>query len=338
MGGRRRDWCGGGPSLLSTVVTTHSRLIGTIYLVAVVAAFGVGGLGCYNPSVREGGFRCGPEAPFNQDCPEGFHCDKATRTCKRGPATDASVDVPIENRSDTIAEVPLEVAMDHPSEKPEVCLMPMAGCSAADAGTKCDPVCQSGCGCHEKCSVNTAGTLTCNVPSGPTVRHLGESCDPVVAQGPASQTDDCEPGMVCLDQSCGRRCNRFCWSDADCPNSACVTRGISGGFKVCDVVFSTCNPVKSAGPTGCAGMAVGCYLSSTVTDRTYCDCSFASVPVNGPCTVSRDCFGGLACVDATGSLDFHCLQVCSLMALNSGCVGGGTCRPLNSSKMYGYCN
>jgi hypothetical protein len=314
-------------------VTRYSPSICVRHLVAVVAVASLAvGAGCYNPKIKQGGFLCGPDAGYVQDCPEGFHCDQATFTCKRGAAVDAAV----EAKTETKPEVAPEVAMDIRNEQPEVCLMPVAGCTA-EAGKKCDPLCQTGCGCHEKCSVNTAGALTCNVPSGPTIRHVGESCDPVVSQGPASQTDDCEPGLACLEQSCGRRCGRFCRSDNDCPNSAC-TRDIPGGFKVCDVAFSNCNPVKSAGPSGCPGTSLGCYLSSTVTDRTFCDCSFNSVPVNGPCTVSRDCFGGLACVDATGSLDFHCLQVCSLTAPGSGCIGGGTCRPLNGSKMYGYCN
>ena len=43
-------------------------------------------------------------------------------------------------------------------------------------GGMCDPYCQTGCGCQEKCSVNTAGALTCNPPAAGQQRTLMQPC------------------------------------------------------------------------------------------------------------------------------------------------------------------
>jgi hypothetical protein len=208
------------------------------------------------------------------------------------------------------------------------------GCTSA-AG-KCDPVCQSGCGCHEKCSANTAGTLTCNVPLDSRPRAIGEVCD-IASSGLAAQTDNCAPGLVCFGDACGARCYRFCKTDNDCPMSTC-TRDAGGGVKICDVQATACNPINNKMPTGCPGDAQGCYLSSTVTDRTVCDCPFKAQPINGTCVLSRDCLPGLACVDVNGSGSGGlCRPVCGLVAgANDPCPG--SCMALKGSKKYGYCN
>jgi hypothetical protein len=224
-------------------------------------------------------------------------------------------------------------------DKAPVCInTPVSGCTPDTTNRKCDPVCQVGCGCTEKCSSNTAGTLTCNAPL-PALRPkmLGEGCNPS-SPGSAAQTDDCAPGLVCLQDACSQRCYHFCKTDADCPLSTC-TRDAGGGVKVCDVQAATCNPIKNNGmPSGCPGDAQRCFLvsNSPVLDRTVCDCPGAGPP-NSQCTFSRDCFPGLVCVDVGGTGNAICRPVCSLAAGANDCVAT-TCTPYKQSKKFGFCN
>jgi hypothetical protein len=122
------------------------------------------------------------------------------------------------------------------------------------------------------------------------------------------------------------------------------TRDAGGGVQVCDVQAVTCNPIKNAidrdggtVPTGCPADVQGCYLSSTVADRTVCDCPFKAGPTNSSCGISRDCFPGLACVDVTGTGNSICRPVCSLAVGANDCPGG-TCTALKGSKKFGFCN
>src|SRR5262249_29943923 len=136
-----------------------------------------------------------------------------------------------------------------PEAAPPVCNMPVQGCTA-DTSKGCDPVCQKGCtGCLQKCSVTASGAPTCNNPLATRPRMLGEACNISSLNLPA-QTDDCSPGLVCLNDACNARCYKFCKTDMDCPNSTC-TKDAGGGVKVCDVQAVTCNPIKTNGmPTG----------------------------------------------------------------------------------------
>ena len=80
------------------------------------------------------------------------------------------------------------------------CFDAKPACDPSDAGI-CDPYCQTGCGCREKCSVNTAGTLTCN-PLGPDCAGILKGCV-IQSSRFAVQTDNCGPGQVCIDNECG---------------------------------------------------------------------------------------------------------------------------------------
>jgi len=214
------------------------------------------------------------------------------------------------------------------------CVMPVAGCTSDTAQT-CDPVCQTGCtACHEKCSANRGGMLTCNAPLNSRPRGLGEDCK--VAFVGAAQTDDCMPGLVCLDDACGSRCYHFCKTDADCFISTC-TRLATGSIKVCDVQPVACNPIKNGMPDGCPAGVQACYLSETMTDRTVCDCPFQAGGPNASCSLSRDCFPGLVCVHVTGTGNSICRPVCDLAAGANDCPGG-TCTAFNGSKKFGSCN
>jgi hypothetical protein len=174
--------------------------------------------------------------------------------------------------------------------------------------------------------------LTCNVPLALRAKALGEGCNPS-SVGLAAQTDDCMPGLVCLQDACGPRCYHFCKSDADCPLSTC-TRD-TGGVKVCDVQQSACNPVRGMA-TGCPADAQACFVLPNGLDQTLCDCPGAG-PLNSVCTFSRDCFPGLVCVDTGGTGTATCRPTCSLAPTASDC-GAGTCNPIKGSKKYGYCS
>jgi hypothetical protein len=307
---------------------------------AAVAVATLGTAGCYNPTIAEG-FKCNMSyEPGAGDCPDGFHCGPAG-LCLRGPAVDAAVDQggsKPETRVDGPVDLPSEpvAQTDTPPDMTTMmCNMPVQGCTA-DTTKKCDPVCQTGCGCHEKCSANTMGTLTCNVPLNLRPKQLGEGCNPS-SLGTAAQTDDCAPGLVCVNDACNARCYKFCKTDLDCPMSTC-TRDAGGGVKICDVQAVTCNPVKMNGGTaGCMGQTQGCYLSPVVKDRTFCDCPMGAGNTNSACMFSRDCFPGLVCVDALGTGSSTCLPVCSVPNGSADCLGG-TCNPLNKSTKYGYCS
>jgi hypothetical protein len=295
--------------------------------------------GCYKPTIQPGGLRC--NEIYQEECPDGYYCldGRCQKTGAPVVLFDGGPDK-AETKVDTGVDKGVDTAPPPPDASAEMmCYAPVAGCTPA-AG-KCDPLCQTGCGCREKCSVNAGGTLTCNALGGNGSRKEGQGCD-FFNEGAASQTqtDNCEPGLSCFHDTCADLCVRFCRANTDCPNGALCNRTLPGGQKACSFSAMDCNPIKMAGPTGCPGAIQGCYLSATIKDRTVCDCSTLALGENASCTVSRDCFAGLACVDATGSgIDFRCRRVCSLTGVtNGGCPVGFTCRPQLDSQKYGYCN
>jgi hypothetical protein len=315
------------------------RARGLAAAVVVILVGGAGGSGCFKPSVVDGGFLC--NTSFLPDCPDGYKCDGTVNVCRRIGA-DAAVDQAIEVKADGPAIEHAADTHDAVIVADAACFAPVTNC-AADTSKGCDPVCQKGCtGCHQKCSVITTGTVpgtpTCNEPSPTLPRTEGQSCSPV-SEGESAQTDDCEPGLVCVEESCGTLCVRFCRADKDCPNSTC-TRMLPGGLMGCDVPPSACNPVTAldGGATNCAAAAQGCYLSPTATDQTFCDCPAHAQPPGTACTDSRDCVRGLTCVDATGGNNFLCHITCTLVGPTSGCQGTETCHALGNNVKFGYCN
>jgi hypothetical protein len=310
------------------------RLGARALLACALAALGLAGVGCFNPTYSNGGFKC--SSVYEKECPSGFKC--VNGLCWKGGValndgggvSETKPEAPI----DTPADKPTDAPVDKGAEAP-CTIKPVMSCTPA-AG-KCDPQCQTGCdACHQKCSVNTSGALTCNVPSGAGNGQEGDGCEQVLA-GSEQQTDDCAPGLVCVDRSCKFECAKLCRKDEDCPGSTC-SRDYATGFKVCDVKAVDCNPVKVLpGGTRCPGLAQGCYLSSTVTDRTVCDCPFNAVGEGKVCKFSRDCLPGMACLDVTGTTDFRCRIVCSLTGATSGCMGTQMCQPVNGSTKFGYC-
>jgi hypothetical protein len=301
---------------------------------------------CFRPKLLSGSYACTENGP----CPDGFLCDNATHLCvtSLGGANGTGGTGGRGGAAGKDAGPP-DMAPDRP------CIGAVASCQPGDAGL-CDPVCNTGCGqCFQKCSVNTAGDLTCNAPTpGAGVGIFGQCAQ--VNSGP-TQTDNCAPGEFCFaNGECGSRCYQFCRTNSDCANGASCSRDAGGGNKFCDMPPADCNPVKGAASTlkysRCVGPpnSLGCYLSSS-SGRTLCDCEFAGGRFGESCTLSRDCLPGLVCYDQTGgTAGPHCFPVCRLPldggvdptnpdAGESGCNGGvQNCLPFSpGGSVFGYC-
>jgi hypothetical protein len=286
---------------------------------------------CYSPKITDGGYLCNTQ--LDPSCPSGFHCN--AKYCIRDGSNkivDAAVDPPSSVETNPSLDAPVEKPVaeaghDAPTEL--ACFQPPATCTAA-AGLKCDPVCQKGCGCREKCAV-VNGALACMTPFG-SLGAVGDACTTAT-----DGSDNCAPGLTCLNDGCGSRCYTYCRVDQDCPTSAC-NRDAGGGQMVCDVPYVTCHPIKDPMTAwGCPLQNEGCYLSPTVGDRTYCDCPFGAGGIGASCKLSRQCDAGLVCIDPTGGNNFQCHQVCPLGSAST-CIGGGSCLSLNGSAKYGFCN
>ena len=73
---------------------------------------------------------------------------------------------------------------------------------------------------------------------------------------------------------------------------AAIGRCGSSGQKVCDVPFKDCVPRRGRATRAAAAVAtIACYLSSTHSDHTVCDCPFKAVaeaePASAPATAMR---------------------------------------------------
>jgi hypothetical protein len=225
-----------------------------------------------------------------------------------------------------------------------MCIEPDPTCTPGSG--MCDPRCRTGCACREKCSVNTAGALTCNVPRAQGYpRAVMESCT-IESNNSMQQTDNCGAGLVCIEDGCFARCFKFCKNDQDCTNTSC-SRDVGSGQKVCDVPWvDTCTPLGGNSNAGCAGGNMACYISSATPEHTICDCPQNGQPGNSACTKTRDCFPGLACVMRPTFANPICLQVCRISLNGSDCPGmtPGSCHAYTglppgtpSNQMFGYC-
>jgi hypothetical protein len=254
--------------------------------------------------------------------------------------------------------------------KVTICLDPVPNCTTpADAGGLCDPVCNKGCGaCDQKCSVNSAGSLTCNPLSSPdnTVGILANCFPSMSGNDPATQSDNCQPGTACVNHNaCASRCYKFCRKSTDCPTGASCSIDAGSGKSFCDVPLTQCDPVNGAamslGHSGCPNAIQSCYLledSPNNSGNTVCDCyNNGTIHAAGQdCVHSRDCYGGLVCADLTGH-GKKCLKVCRLPSPDGGAdltrkdageVGCGStdyhnCIPIllpngSQTTVFGACN
>ena len=273
--------------------------IGLVPLVAL--------LGCYNTSsVENGGLACS----IDNKCPQGFTCQSGR--CWKGSA----------------------------GGDPGTCtapLGPLAGCaSEIPTDSECDPVCQSGCGCHRCVLASGANGFVCETTAAPSsfVSPLGTCKDASV----------CAPGSVCIaDDVCPNLCYRTCRADSDCPvSSHCTKTGLTDasgstlveGLYFCSPPTESCSPLGSAACAAAKGGFNCVFLAGLTgvanTDATVCDCAtLHSAKVGEACVSSPDnCQPGSVCVNA------KCRTLCSQSGT---CANGGRCTQVYNSKQYGYC-
>lgn len=256
-------------------------------------------LGCYQPHVTAGGLKCGPAA---KPCPDGFTCVNDLCQSQDGAG----------GRSGAGG------AGGGP-----VCANPVGPlCAPGDAPGICDPVCQIGCPCGQRCLVQASG-LACATAGGQKVQ--GQVCQP--------GTEECGPGLACVQETCGAnlgRCRRMCRDATVCQGGAACTRAVllanqmPSGQHACDLGDEPCDPYAA---TGCPDPALHCYV--TGPNQTSCDCPSPAGPPASEgeaCSAYNDCAAGLACIQAGGSS--RCMRLCQSI---TDCV---TCTPFGSVR---YC-
>jgi hypothetical protein len=318
---------------------TRAALLGAVLLA----------VGCFRPSINSGAFACGNGGT----CPDNFFCDSTSHLCLANGSAGTSGSGGMKGTGGTTGtggqggkDAGMDMAVDHP------CLPAATANCPTDAAVTglCDPICNTGCQCFEKCSVNTANSLTCNPlgPPGSGTAGLLQGCEMESPPDKSMQTDNCAPGQICLAASACPvpRCYQFCRGSSDCQDGASCSRD-GGAFTFCDVPPVACNPLPGAN-TGCGSAAIGCYLSPTSL-TTLCDCQFARTDnkngtLKDPCTHSRDCLSGYVCTDPTG-FGKECFPVCLLPTADGGAPASGpgscpgACMPLASGNtVYGFCN
>jgi len=285
-------------------------------LVAALGATALAGAGCYSPSVVDGKLLCGP----SNACPDDFSC--VDGRCWRGGV------MTVDSGSTDDGPPPLDLA----------CQLPRCTPSAPVAGA-CDPACQSGCACGEKCTIDSTGAAACVKVTD--LKQPFEACDIEVVAGSTIRRDNCAAGSICLNpdpiSTASAWCFALCASDNDCAaiNSSCVHRPIGSTAagapvaQVCDVPFAVCDPIMN---TGCTGSKKFCYLASpdlAGNSRTVCDFTTGSSGPGESCGWSRDCFPGLVCPPGVGRCVAPCIN-------GSNTCTVGTCQPYGAT--YGYCN
>src|SRR5216117_379114 len=164
---------------------------------AIAALVGAGGIGCYQPNISDGKLLCGPK----DACPSGYSCMEMhcwhDGTVLPPPDGGEPVDMTTMEMDSEVVDMtipPVDMIVDTPPME-MACLLPtVAGCTPA-AGLPCDPVCQSGCTCNQKCTGSSAGAATCLAILGP--KQPGDPCT-ISGYGSPGQDDDCAPGSICL--------------------------------------------------------------------------------------------------------------------------------------------
>ncbi|HEX2732249.1 MAG TPA: proprotein convertase P-domain-containing protein [Polyangiaceae bacterium] len=185
------------------------------------------------------------------------------------------------------------------------------------AGSDCDPVGQCGCAAGEMCSIVDweTGSTSC-VPAG-TVEE-GGGCT-------GGATGECAPGTDCMYWVETGVCERFCNSDADCPNvnGGCDIWGdwSAPGAKLC---LPGCDPRD---PQNDSSPFMACADGQSCVPWWYNENSACVVPqTNGQegdtCVDEDNCRPGLGCGLDGGHT---CGRWCDLGG--SDCLSGELCMP-----------
>lgn len=277
---------------------------GPLWICAVAA------VGCFDPKIESGNLHC---APADNACPDGFTC--STGFCvTKGDA--AASDVRADGADGPATDLTDAAPTDKPSDA-TTCPNPVAAlCSpAAGATAACDPVCQTGCPCGQRCTVSGSGPV-CAAQVAAGAKVLGQTCVP--------STDDCAPGLACLREACGSnlgRCYRFCRDASMCGTDvACATQVNSSndmalGQLACDLAEQTCDPIAG---TGCPDAALSCFV--TTAGHTICDCPGRARREGDSCRGYDDCALGLACLQST------CVRLCRSTSDCASCTVLGSIR------------
>jgi hypothetical protein len=272
--------------------------------------------GCFSTgNVQNGGLKCAPDGA----CPDGFSC-RADNLCYRNGNDGGN--------ACTLAEAQAPFG-------------PFSSCappSSASSGGACDPVCQSGCSCTQRCQLlgDQAGSYSfaCQTPPTGTSLDSFQPCD--------TSNDLCQPGLLCLSPppsstGCVPQCYRYCRQNSDCPtDSLCaLSIDISGqqSIPICTPPAVVCDPVLQSAAPACSSSLTGnnCYVfSKEQPDQTMCDCA-GTIKSSAACTDLHSCVAGYECVGG------KCQKLCLLAPGGLACPVGQTCVSLNSSTKYGTC-
>ena len=267
--------------------------------------------GCFNlKNVESGGLTCAPHG----SCPEGFFC--LDNLCYR---------------DGTVCTVASAKAPFGPFA---TCAPP----SNPSPGDLCDPVCQNGCRCEQRCQLlgdSSCGySFGCETPPTGTLLDDLQPCD--------TSKDLCKPGLRCLppppdSTGCGPQCYRYCRQDSDCPaNSRCaLSIDIAGqeSIPICTPPAVSCNASLQTPAPACVSSLAGsnCYVfSKELPDETMCDCA-GTIKAGAACTDLHSCVAGYECVGG------KCQKVCLLQTSGLACTAAQTCVPFATSAKYGTC-
>lgn len=281
-----------------------------LWLAAAVGTLGA----CYAPKIPNGQLPC--SAGATRECPGGFTCKEgACWADGTGPSTGGTTGGSGGSGGGTgggTANLCSGIPQDHVCEP--------------DNRGACDPVCQTGCGPNQRCTMGTSGPACVALPSAPNC--VNAAC---------GAADTCARGTICLGElqaACGAHCYRFCRDDDDClPNARCTVGAGEGSaaFTACSPPIESCNPVSPGArcaqkPAG----TFGCYILSLAhPDLAVCDCAGTLVPGQA-CGGEHQCIPGSECINGV------CRRLCDMSGVIN-CVGGTTCQQIPGSTKYGFC-
>jgi hypothetical protein len=295
---------------------------------------------CYNPQIVNGGLKCSP----NFECPSGYKCN-ADGFCTQDGASLGTGGVGGATGGAGGTGGAVGGMGGNACTTPTGMYGPFPGCSSPPRDKGCDPVCQSGCACNQRCKLE-GGNNVCRAQDPPFLQQY-DACEP--------KDDRCRPGTICLQESedhpaCGSHCYRHCRADSDCPNAKCTIDVQFGSAatasKVCSPPMDACSPFGAARCSAAANRpypTFGCYvMSSSYPDIPICDCA-GTTPIGMTCMFEHECEPGGECVLL--GMARLCRRVCKVGAPAATPVALGgcplmmpTCTAFPGGSQFGYCH
>jgi len=265
---------------------------------AILTAVMSPGVGCFKPTIQDGGLLCAGGADGGV-CPEGYFCS-ANGTCRKGTK---------------MACLPASPHLE------PIC--------APDQGTDCDPICQSRCDCG-RCTYNGTG-LVC-MPAG--TKERGALCNPAAddcAPGNICRRD-CKTIARCY-RFCGKDGSnrRDVCGGQNCQIFLDDALGNAAGIAVCDPPIQACNPVGDSNT--CGSSELGCYVQDT-TGETVCDCEGTGTP-GAACGPFNSCIPGFRCLGLSATAAPICVKTCRIGGTD--CAPNACASIGGSGGEFGYC-